>query len=273
MAAGLGILLFGWLQYFYYPDLRHLTYLGWDDHINRLCGAFLDPGFTGILLTLASIFSIHKYLSERKNYYMFSAIFLVFGVLFTYSRGSYLSLIAGVVMLIYFSKYSLRKIILLGIPIFLFFLLILPRPGGEGIRLERTYSVFARLTNYKETYEMWKSSPVFGIGFNNLCAYRLHKYPDAKLTSHSCSGADSSLMMILATSGLVGLISFTRAFIRNVRRLKHLDESLLVYSSIGAVFVHSLFSNSMFYPWVVGWIALIVAYISPKKSLRAIVDS
>ena len=41
------IIWFGILQYALVPDLRSLHILGWDDHLNRLAGSFLDPNFTG----------------------------------------------------------------------------------------------------------------------------------------------------------------------------------------------------------------------------------
>lgn len=264
---GISILAFGWFQYLLYPDLRDLKYFEWDNHIYRIVSTFLDPGYTGIMLSLSSIFSIYKFLRTKNILNIFISISLIFGVLFTYSRSSYIALLAGVVFMIYFSKISFRKTLSFLIPVFFVVILLLPRPGGEGIRLERTASVYARIDNYKEVFGIWKSSPVFGIGFNNLCAYRLLKNTNANFDSHACSGADCSLMMILATSGVVGIISFFRAFIKNVKKLKGKD-NVLVYSSLIAVFAHSLFTNSMFYPWVVGWIIFLATFSMQLKSFR-----
>ena len=44
--------VFGWIQYFFWPDLTYLKYLGWDDHYFRLTGTFLDPNFMGLVLVL-----------------------------------------------------------------------------------------------------------------------------------------------------------------------------------------------------------------------------
>ncbi|MEK7542910.1 MAG: hypothetical protein AAB503_01210, partial [Patescibacteria group bacterium] len=46
------VAIFGWLQYLFFPDLRVLKYVGWDDHLYRLTGSFLDPGFSAIILVL-----------------------------------------------------------------------------------------------------------------------------------------------------------------------------------------------------------------------------
>lgn len=262
--VGLSILTFGWIQYIYFPDLRILRYFGWDNHIYRLASTFLDPGFTGILLTLFSLFLTQKYFKTRKKIYLFSTAATVIGVFFTYSRSSYLALISGMVFLARIKKISFEKLLMWGLPILIIVIIFLPRPGGEGIRLERTASIFARIENYREVYNIWKSSPVFGIGFNNLCAYRLQKNPDAHFDSHACSGADSSLMMILATSGIIGIVSFFRFVITSIDKTNPNKNYKLVYSQILALIVHSVFTNSLFYPWVVGLIALNVSYVSKK---------
>src|SRR5258708_13426785 len=44
-ADGLLIALIGFLQFFFYPSLSNLFYLGWDNHLYRLFSSFLDPNF------------------------------------------------------------------------------------------------------------------------------------------------------------------------------------------------------------------------------------
>lgn len=269
---GLALLMFGWVQYLYYPNLKVLKYLGWDDHIYRLSGTFLDPGFTGIILSIISIYAIYQFIGTKKIVYFFTSISLVFSVFFTYSRSSYLAFFSGIITLIILSKHSIKRLVIFGLPIVTLTILLLPRPGGEGIRLERTASVYARMENYREVIMIWETSPLFGIGFNNLCAYRLQKSPGAEATSHACSGADSSILMILATSGFIGLITFSRMIFKNLKLFWKLEKSSLIYSSAMSIFVHSLFTNSIFYPWVVGWLAFCISYVLEKKELRTVID-
>ena len=41
---------------------------------------------------------------------------------------------------------------------------MLPRPGGEGVRLGRTASTLARVDNFRESLEIFTNNPVFGVG-------------------------------------------------------------------------------------------------------------
>ena len=47
--TGVGFSVLGILQYLLYPNLRNLSYLGWDPHYYRLFSTFLDPNFAGLL--------------------------------------------------------------------------------------------------------------------------------------------------------------------------------------------------------------------------------
>src|SRR3989344_1662042 len=46
--SGSMIALLGLLQYWLYPELRNLYYLGWDPHHYRVFSTMLDPNFIGI---------------------------------------------------------------------------------------------------------------------------------------------------------------------------------------------------------------------------------
>jgi hypothetical protein len=230
------VAIFGWLQYFFYPDLRALTWLGWDDHYYRLVGTFLDPAFTAIILVLGSIIALVK----KKNLLFF---FLMISLAFTYSRAGYLAFFASFLYLNLTTK-NLKKF-LLYTSCFILLVILLPRPGGLGVELERTVTISSRLTNYQEGLAIFAKSPLFGVGFNNLCAFR--KDPGL----HSCFGLDSSLLLVLATTGVVGLLIFIYALFKSFYLNRLFSFSLV------AVLVHSLFSNSLFYPWVMAWLAIL----------------
>ena len=55
----------GFIQYFFYPDLRNLYYLGWDPHYYRIVSTILDPNFCGILFALGVFLSLYLY-SQKK---------------------------------------------------------------------------------------------------------------------------------------------------------------------------------------------------------------
>jgi len=80
--------IFGWFQYIFYPDLRSLYYLGWDDHLYRLVGTFLDPGFTSIILVFGFLLSVNEFLQGKKKIFLVSSFFFIVTVAFTYARAA-----------------------------------------------------------------------------------------------------------------------------------------------------------------------------------------
>ncbi len=250
--------IFGWVQYFWFPDFRPFTVFGWDDHLYRLVGTFLDPGFTSIVVVLGIMAALYKYISSKNKKLVFLLAFLLLSLAFTYSRAGYLSFFAGAVYLA-ISEKKMKEIMLM-LAAFLFIVLALPRPAGEGVKLERTASTGARLINYSQALKIIRKSPVFGIGFNNLCLAKETFFANNGQGSHSCSGLDSSLLLILATTGVVGFMIFIRCLVS----LLPLIAAKTIYgkvffSSLMALFIHSLFVNSLFYPWVMGWMAMLLA--------------
>lgn len=247
---------FGWIQYFFWPDFRPFVIYGWDDHLYRMVGTFLDPGFTSIIFVFGALVSIILFLRENKKRYFLSFCFLIVSLAFTYARAGYLALLAGLFVIAALKRKV--KGYLIFVVLFFLLILLLPRPASEGANLERTASVNARFTNYTQILEIFKKNPLFGVGYNNICLAREKYLNDANVLSHSCYGSDSSILLILATSGLIGF----SVFIHLIKRI--LDDSddgiykTTLVSSGAALFIHSLFVNSLFYPFVLGWMAILI---------------
>ena len=263
IAVSLATAIFGWIQYFLYPDLRSLAAYGWDDHYFRLIGTFLDPGFTSIILVFGLIATLAKYHRVKSKKLVFLSAFFLITIAFTYSRAGYLATLGGLLTLLYL-KGKIR-VFLVSVVVFILSILILPKPGGEGVNLGRTTSIFARVANYSETLQIFKKSPVFGVGFNNLCIYRERYLGYLSTDAHSCGGADSSLLFILAVTGILGLFVFAGLAIYLVKNVSSNTFGLTLLASMSAVFIHSFFHNSLFYPWVMGYFAILSA-IGLKKS-------
>lgn len=260
IVVGIFIAGFGLLQYFVFPDIRSLFLYGWDDHYFRLAGTFLDPGFTGIILVffIALIFSQWERVGEKMG-------FLILGIgtlLLTYSRASYLSFLAAIG-----AFYIVRRNFRLTVGVLIFFIvgtLLLPKPGGEGVRLERTSTIDARFINYSQALEIAKKYPLFGVGFN-LYKYQTENNNNSCLDKdrpcHSAFGVDSSLLFVLATTGIVGFIAYLALFVKMLllgwKKRRTVFGSVLFASTI-ALLVHSNFTNSMFYPWILGWQAILL---------------
>jgi hypothetical protein len=254
--------LLGWIQYFFFADLTFLKFAGWDDHLGRLVGTYLDPAFTGMIFVSGFLIVFLMYLYEKRRFYLLLGLFFLISLLLTYSRASYLALLAGFAPLYYLKK-KIKAYVLVAAVIFIFIIPLLPRGEGEGVRLERTRSAVLRLENYKETLQIIKEAPLFGVGFNNICWVRMEKFPD-RVSSHSCFGSDSSLLLILATSGISGFLIFLNSAAEVLKRLSKNFYGDLAKVFFSAIFIHSLFSNSLFYPWIMGLSALFLALSSKE---------
>src|SRR3989344_5379179 len=65
ISAGVLVVLFGFIQYIFYPDFKNLAELGWDVHYFRLASTFFDTGFAGILIVLLLILLSLKILDRE----------------------------------------------------------------------------------------------------------------------------------------------------------------------------------------------------------------
>lgn len=258
-AVCLAMAIFGWIQYFFLPDLRALKYLGWDDHLYRLTGTLFDPGFSSLIFVFGSLLALYFYKVRKNLNYLILSGFMVLSVLFTYSRAGYTALAFGLIVFLVLEKKV--KLIFTSLAVIGLAILFLPRPAGTGVKLERFYSITSRIENYKETIEVAKASPVFGVGYNNFCAAKQKYLKNVDAQSHSCSGSDSSLLLILATTGVVGFIAFVRLAKEIFVCFWKGNKKSLFASVFVALFVHSLFNNSLFFPWTLGFLALFGASI------------
>lgn len=242
--------VFGWIQLLKFPDIKPFFVYGWDEHLYRLVGTFLDPTFLALIIVFGILISFF----QKK---WFWSVFLIVSLIFTYSRASYLALFASVFYLAILNK-QIRRYLLL-IPLFLIIVLLIPTTKNHSISFFRSFSAIAKIGNYQRTVHVYKLSPVFGIGYNNLCFVKNKYFEIESYSSHACSGSDSSLLFVLATTGVVGLVLFIELLINIWKESNVMFRSILV-----AVLIHSIFSNSLFYPWVLGY--LITAFAVNLRS-------
>lgn len=186
-------------------------------------------------------------------YQWFSRIFVFITLMFTYSRSSYLALIVASLVYSIISKRIIYILVLL--TLFTASILVLPRPGGEGVKLERIFSIEQRIDNWKLGVQIWKDYPILGVGFNTL-RYAKNLYANDQsdlLSSHSGAGLDNSFLFVTATTGIIGLTAYLLLLyeVWNIGGLK------LKLSLIAAI-AHSLFLNSLFFPPVMIWLWILL---------------
>ena len=269
MGAGVVSALFGIMQYFLYPDLRNLMYLGWDPHEYRVFGTFFDSGFTGLIFVLTIIVLTGQWMSKkiaiRGNWIIMSGLVLTYIALaLTYSRASFAALFIGFSVISFFRKSVWPIALVTFLLLATIFLLPQPSPMAEGTKLARTTSVQARLTNYEQSREIIQDHPVFGVGFNMLrYENRSRNFVPAYEweESNAAAGLDNSVLFVWAATGTAGLIAYlnlifqiTKSAILQLSNPSMRQWGILILATLAAILTHSMFNNSLFYPWIMIWL-------------------
>ena len=271
--------VFGLIQYFLWPDLEALTYFQYDPHFHRLAGTFFDPNFIGIILVLTIIlllFSNLQKFGKIKQYWLshLQLLLTTVALVLTYSRSSYIALLV-VILLISWFKNSVKLIILLLGVGFISWLVLPFNTGGEGVNLLRTSTISSRVGSWQQALNIGLDHPILGVGFN---AYRYTQVQYGYLTdnwqeSHSGAGVESSWLFIFATTGIAGLLAylFFWAKLLGIKReigdKRDKNSTRLILISLAAVATHSLFINSLFYPWVMFWLAVLISTMIIQRNL------
>lgn len=230
------------LQYVWYPDLRNLYYLGWDPHWYRVFGLFFDTSITAIVLGSILIFSLDNllFIKDHKQRYVWMVILVVSLGLFllTYSRIGYIAL--SISLSIFFLRLRKYLIVVLFFIVGFVFVLILPRPQGESVKLERVFTIESRITDVKRGVELWKKRMLTGVGYNRI---RFHK--EYVKNSNSASGFSSTYITILASSGLIGLLFLMLSLIQFGLFLwkNKIAFSMFLLVCVGGVFDNILFQT------------------------------
>jgi hypothetical protein len=245
-AVGIGYAILGFFQLLFYPDLRNLSYLGWDPHYYRLFSTLFDPNFVGCVIVLCLFLGTYLYTTVKSKFYIvFAQMLLLVALLLTYSRSSFVALIAGLIIYIYIVRKWKYLFFLVFIPLVIF---LFPSFGGISTEIGRMWSVTARITNWQEGIHLFLNSPIIGNGF-------------------ALRRIDSSILFILVTTGIIGFGFFMYLGVRLFRMGFTIQKkfSKAVYLSILMVLiVHSMFVNSLFYPQILIWFWVFIGAVVKK---------
>lgn len=266
--SGIFIVLIGYLQLFFYPNLKNLYYLGWDEHMYRMFSSFLDPNFAGVIFVLFFVFFFifrDRLIPDEKIIQSFILASTFGAIILTYSRGAILMLL---VCIIIYSAITKKWVFTAGIVtlFILIFIILSPMFYIENINLLRFASVEARIDSSKKALEIFQKNPM-GVGFNTYRFVR-QRYEETDWSgagpSHSGAGVDNSLILILVTTGVAGLTSYLyllyKIFKLGFLKLSKVEKGnmgLVLIVSVGGLLVNSLFINSLLYSFAMAWIFLI----------------
>ncbi|KKQ36421.1 MAG: hypothetical protein US54_C0068G0010 [Candidatus Roizmanbacteria bacterium GW2011_GWA2_37_7] len=256
--------LSSFLQYILYPNIGNIAYLGWDPHVFRVVGVFLDPPIAAGIFFLSGWF-LAEQLFQKKIQKRALSVLLLTGILIilTYSRGAILALFGVMVLYGLVQKKYLGTV--LSVVTIVVLVLLIPKAHTESINLLRTTSITARITDYSKGIEIWRKNPIFGIGYNHI-RFEKEKYIDEVFVedynpSHGIASFHSSFLNVLATGGVVGLSLFVYLILFFARR----NQFTLI--CIGFLSILSLFDNVFLHPFIIFF--LCVLFIADIQSSRA----
>ncbi len=258
--SGLLVSLLGFLQLWVLPDFTVLDpSLGWDPHKNRLASTFFDPNFLGgylvivftILLYVKNFSGSSKFIEKNRLKILLVVVLALF---LTYSRSSWGML--SVIVLIYGLRKSKKLIPLFLIIVFLTYFAI-PRIQTRisGIT-DPADSAHFRMISWSNALTISKDNIWTGVGFNAFKKSQIDYgfvTPDT-VKEHSATGTDSSFLLVLATTGVVGMLFFVMAYFYPVFS----SGNIMIVSMLLGLFLHTQFVNSLFYPQIMFvWLSLV----------------
>ena len=267
--TGFIVVCFGYIQYFWYQNLRNLFYLGWDEHMYRMFSTFLDPNFAGSFFVLYFIFIFRfaiKSMSENNKFKKLSfcllCVIVIIAIFLTFSRSALLMLLACFFTFTFILK---KKKLVMYLLFFLLFLIILASPKFylENVNLFRVVSTEARIISAHEAIQISAKNPVFGVGFNAY-RYALLRFgfrdEEKTLQSHADAGTDNSFLFVLATTGIIGFLSYLYLLF-SLLKISFSNKTFLmsvIVSSIAGVIINALFINSLFFPPIMLWMWMLM---------------
>jgi hypothetical protein len=261
------ICIFSLIQYFLYQNLGNLAYQGWDPHLYRLVGLFFDPPVTASVFFLLGLY-IWLNVQNRFLKYGFVSFLLILFFL-TYSRGGFLALLGTIIV------FSIRKMNIKYLVMFVVLAVglyvIIPKNLSEGLNLTRTTSISTRMKDYSKAISIWENHPLLGIGYNHI---RVEKdsYEEEIITetynpSHASSSFHSSFLIILVTSGVLGVILYIW-FMGSFATI-----NAFAFYSVVFLSIYSLTDNVLLYPFILFLLITLTALTTSQRKVDSAAHS
>lgn len=255
LLVGTGFALLGFAQIIIFPNLLFLTDYGWDPHDARLTSTFLDPNFAGGMLVIILAFSLSLFLNNRKTLFFVLSLVSFTAIILTFSRSSYL---AAATTLVVIGVLKSPKILAIFLVLFLVSFLLIGQVKARiigAITFDQTAK--ARVESWQKAIIIAKDYPILGVGFNT---YRFAQakagfFPlDNPEGGHSGAGSDSSILLVLATTGVIGTAAYIFLLFKIITKFaKNAKVSALHLGALSmtiGLLVHSQFVNSLLFPQI-----------------------
>lgn len=262
----------GFFQLIFFPDFSSMTSQGWDPHQGRLLSTWFDPnilgGFFSFVLAISlSLILFKESFFSKKIFLPILICFLLVALIFTYSRSSYLALV-GIIFLLGFLKS--KKLLFFSLILSLLIIISLPRIQQRLVGAKNIdETALERIKSWQQTFGIIEDHPFLGIGYNALPYAKLDYGIIKDLKVRSAAGSDSSFLTIWVTTGSFGLILYLWIYLQILwfSFKNFLDKSfpsyfralsLGIFVGIIGLFIHSQFTNSLLYPFIMAivWISV-----------------
>jgi O-antigen ligase len=211
--------------------------LGWDEHLYRMFGQFLDTSIAGGIYGILFIAVLQ--LQKTGKIKIIFLLLTFSAVLLTFSRLTFISLI--ITCLVYFIKNKQLKYLIVFLLAFGLGIMLLPKPVGEGVNLLRTVTLESRARDYEKAFGYWLKSPLFGYGYNRI----RYLQPQTESNLHSGASFSSSYLIVLVSTGILGLLLFLKLLF-DMSRI-----NLFAYYGIIFLSLISLGDNIILHPLVI----------------------
>lgn len=283
--VGLSVLLAiaGFIQLKIAPDFTDYEILGWDPHIGRILGTWFDPNLLGGWLAMISPVILGLAWDDKKHRHWWLAALAIVGaaLMLTLSRSAYLAIITalGVFSLVR-SRTLLIGFIILGLTATAVVTPVQERVFSLVDSIESVFTETYALTDasarhrfgsWEEAFDLFSEKPIIGHGYNRYseAALELGTLKDTEI--HSASGSDSSLLTVLATTGILGFIPFLTLYAMIARMAwakRKNSASLGLFAGLSGLFVHSVFVNSLLFPLLMAPLWILIGSLSFQGKIR-----
>lgn len=276
--AGFGIVQAAFLPDFaqlVYPESR--AYADWDLQGHRLVSTFLDPNFAGAFILMGLLVQLGM-LASGARVAWWKPVMLFVALVLTLSRSALLALFLSGLVLVSLTGLS-KRLVKWGLAVMGLILAALPGLLDYAATFNKLGvtddSASLRVVSWLRGLQVFADNPFFGIGFNTW-GFVQERYGWERAYASSY-GIDGGLLFIAVLTGVVGLVVYLTILATTAKRgrriwrdrtrpAEHRGLAAGAVATTVAIVVHSVFTNSILFPflmetlWVIwGLVAVIAA--------------
>lgn len=267
------LLISGLAQFIFYPNLSGAN--GWDPHLGRLFGTWLDPNFMGAFLIMAAAVIAAELARTRPKKIPLLALLalIIAAIILTRSRATLMALaftlLLGAPLVVMKTTWTRRRLGAIVLAVSFLFVL-----AGSSVFMlgERAAGLFrgdatvrARGQALARIWPLAASRSLAGVGYNAYQFAAKNAGLIGDFSIHSRGGADNSWLTLWVTTGLAGLLLFAAPWLYISWRLlinwlrDNNAYALSAFLSLAALGVHSQFINSFLYAHLLLMLVISVA--------------